>query len=314
MGELMGKSILEVLFNPDNNFFKLGRSAKRLPHIGFSSILIPLLFIAFGAIIYKSLFVELIIGGENNIPTQFQTPLSLFAIFFFIILAVMVWTRFVEGRSFYTIGLTGENAFKKYLFGFGTGFLMLTSVVGLVALFGEVEIGETSNSATGFSALGLVAITLFGFIIQGGAEEITTRGWQFQVIGTRYKPWIGALVSSLFFAFLHGFNNSVSVLAVFNLFLFALLLVLYVMNDGSIWAACGWHSAWNWTMGNVFGLEVSGNNINATLFDFNLIGPDIITGGGFGPEGSIFTTLVFSTGIILVSIYIKKKYINCRSK
>jgi len=310
----MGKSILEVLFNPDNNFFKLGRSAKRLPHIGFSSILIPLLFIAGGALIYNGVFVTLILGGKANIPLQFRSPFSLTILFSFIILGVFAWVKLVEGRPFHTIGLTRENALKKYLFGFGTGFFMLASVVGLVALFGEVEIAKTSNSTTGLSALGFVALTLFGFIIQGGAEELTTRGWQFQVIGLRYKPWIGALVSSLFFAFLHGFNNSVSVLAVFNLFLFALLLVLYVMNDGSIWAACGWHSAWNWTMGNVFGLEVSGNNINATLFDFNLMGPDIITGGGFGPEGSIFTTVVLSTGIILVSIYIKKKYNNSLSK
>lgn len=306
-GNYMSKSILSALLNQDNNFFKLAKSAKRFPHIAFSSLLIPLLFIAVGALIYNLLLVKIIFGDTNNVPALFRDPIELSIIFLLIIFSVWAWVKIVERRKFYTIGLIKDHALKKYLFGFSTGFLMMTAIVGLMALFGSVQLDSGNFTTIEVNTIGLVLLMLFGFIIQGGAEEISTRGWQFQVIGARYKPWIGALVSSLFFALLHGFNNSVSVLAIFNLFLFALLLILFVMNDGSIWSACGWHSAWNWTMGNVLGLDVSGSNVSATLFDLETSGNELITGGGFGPEGSIFTTLVLGIGIFLTAYYILNK-------
>ncbi|MFC2135502.1 lysostaphin resistance A-like protein [Bacteroidota bacterium] len=303
----MEKSFLSTLFNPENSFFKLAQPAKRIPHIALSSVLIPLLFIMFGALLYQLCFVPLVIGDIESVSPFTREVLTLMIMFLMIILGVFIWVKLVEKRPFYTLGFTKNRAFKKYLFGFGTGVLMISAVVGLMALSGGIQIQQDSSTISGIPSLAGVLILLLGFIIQGGAEEITTRGWQFQVIGIRYKPWIGALVSSIFFAVLHGFNKGVSVLAVFNLFLFALLLVLYVMNDGSIWSACGWHSAWNWTMGNVFGLEVSGTGISATLFDLETTGHDLITGGSFGPEGSIFSTFVLLTGIILTARNIKVK-------
>lgn len=303
----MQKSFLSTFFNPENNFFKLAQPAKRMPHIALSSVLIPFLFIIFGALLYQLCFIPIVIGDIDSISPLARQFLTLTVMFIIIILGVFIWVKFVEKRPFYTIGFTKPGIFKKYFFGFGTGVLMISAVVGLMALSGGIRIQQDSTTTSGISALGGILILLLGFIIQGGAEEITTRGWQFQVIGIRYKPWIGALVSSIFFAVLHSFNKGVSVLAVCNLFLFALLLVLYVMNDGSIWSACGWHTAWNWTMGNVFGLNVSGTDINATLFNLETTGNNIITGGSFGPEGSIFSTFVLLTGIILTAINIKTK-------
>ncbi|OGU54856.1 MAG: hypothetical protein A2V66_04615 [Ignavibacteria bacterium RBG_13_36_8] len=302
----MKNSFFSDLFSSENKFFKLAQNAKRLPHILISSIF-PIFFIFIGSLVYYLLIILAKASGEVVFSPLIKDLVELTFLFAFIILAVYLWVKLVERRPFYTIGLTKEKALKRYLFGFGTGILMISAVVGLMAVFGNAQIEQSKNTITGIPAIGWVLLILFGFIIQGGAEEITTRGWQFQVIGVKYKPWIGALISSVFFAVLHGFNNSVTVLAIFNLFLFALLLVFYVINDGSIWSACGWHSAWNWAMGNLYGLEVSGTNVNASIFNFKITGHDIITGGGFGPEGSIFTTLVLSTGILMIVTYIYRK-------
>ena len=84
-------------------------------------------------------------------------------------------------------------------------------------------------------------------------------------------------------------------------------MALFVMKDKNLWSVCGWHTSWNWTLGNVYGLSVSGTGEKVTLFDLNTYGNTFISGGGFGPEGSIITTVVLLTGILLLSLIIINK-------
>ena len=190
--------------------------------------------------------------------------------------------------------------------GFLSGFVMLGVVVGLMALFGVIGFKEKVEPFS-IDFFGVMMLLLLGYIVQGAAEEVMARGWQFQVIGARYKPWLGAVISSVIFASLHGLNPGVSVLAVVNLLLFAFLLIFIILNDGSIWAACGWHTAWNWTMENIYGLKVSGTEGGASVLGLTAEGSNYITGGGFGPEGSIFTTIVLLAGMIVILILESKK-------
>ena len=128
-----------------------------------------------------------------------------------------------------------------------------------------------------------------------------------QVIGARYIPWLGVLLSSILFAILHLGNAGINLPSILNLIFFALFMALLVLNDGSLWSACAWHSAWNWSLGNIYGLSVSGSGEKATLFDLNTIGNELISGGGFGPEGSLITTLVLLAGILILIIKIRQK-------
>ena len=74
----------------------------------------------------------------------------------------------------------------------------------------------------------------------------------------------------------------------------------------AIWGACGWHTAWNWTMGNLFGLNISGHEpTGGTLFNLKPIGTSLLSGGGYGPEGSLFGTLVFLAAIAVV-VFVKR--------
>ena len=144
-----------------------------------------------------------------------------------------------------------------------------------------------------FYLITIVLIFLGGFIVQGAAEEILSRGWMMQVIGARYKPWLGVLISSLLFAILHWGNRGITPLPVINLIFFALFMALFVMKVKNLWSVCG--------------LSVSGTGEKVTLFDLNTYGNTFISGGGFGPEGSIITTVVMLTGILLLSLIIINK-------
>ncbi len=102
------------------------------------------------------------------------------------------------------------------------------------------------------------------------------------------------------FALLHIGARGANFIAFLNLLLFSLLLVVFVLKHQNIWAACGWHSAWNWTMGTVFGLEVSGRDQICTFFDFSLTGPKLFSGGAYGPEGSVMATIVLLGGVLVL--------------
>ena len=300
----MIRKLFDKVLNPQNTFFTQANTAKRLPHIALSSLLLPLMFIAGGAVITNFAILPLITSVAGDLTGYSELLFYLIFLYTIVVFLIFIWVKFFEKRPFITVGLQGYHKLKKYLLGFGTGFLMMSIIVGLMWLSGNIEIKLQS-----FDSIPLISVLAFliGYILQGGSEEILARGWQFQVISVRNTPWLGALITSIVFALLHGFNNSVTVLAIFNLFLFAILLVLFVMNDTSIWRACGWHSAWNWTMGNVYGLEVSGSSTNPSLIHSTQVGNNILNGGGFGPEGSLYATIILALGILVMLFIIYKK-------
>ncbi len=275
----------------------MAKEGKRITHL---AIAIPMIIVViFAGILFSELFIFEIIFQNPKLTPVFRKFYSFTVTVSSVVFFMWLWIRFFEKRSLKTIGLSGKNACKKYLSGFFTGIIMISSVVGLMVIFGNVSFIKNTVSVD-FNAIGIIFLFMIAYILQGANEEIISRGWQFQVIGARYKPWIGAIISSVIFALLHSLNNAVSIISIFNLLLFALLLVLFVLRDNSIWAACGWHSSWNWTMGNIFGLNVSGTEETYSLISLKAVGPDFLSGGSFGPEGSIFTTFVFTIGILIL--------------
>jgi hypothetical protein len=76
------------------------------------------------------------------------------------------------------------------------------------------------------------------------------------------------------------------------------------VDGGQLWGVFAIHTVWNWLQQVVFGLPNSGNASVAdnTLFSVqpNLALPDVVWGGGFGPEGTLAATLVL--GALIVAI------------
>jgi len=300
-------NIINGLFNPENTFFQIAKESKRLTHISLSSLILPVIFLAIAGVLTQFVFVPLFLGDPEQAANWVRQAFRLYVMFGLGAIIIFLWVRFFEGRSTRTLGFTKPDFLKKYFSGFLMGVLMNTIVVALIALWGNVEVATQSTNLTGINSIGIVIIFLFGFIIQGASEEILSRGWMMQVIGARYWPWLGVLISTILFTILHLGNAGVNLISVLNLLLFALLMVLFVMKDGSLWSACAWHSAWNWMLGNVYGLSVSGSGEKVSIFDLNTTGNELISGGNFGPEGSLITTFVLFIFIIFYGVKIIKK-------
>ena len=134
------------------------------------------------------------------------------------------------------------------------------------------------------------------------------------VLGARYNIGIGLFISSTLFGLLHLTNPNVSFIAVINIILIGIFYGLYVIKTNDLWAVCGMHSAWNFAQGNLFGFEVSGINVEvSSLMDLNLVGNDFISGGIFGPEAGIASTVVLLISIGILIYLDKKDYFNTSS-
>jgi membrane protease YdiL (CAAX protease family) len=229
-------------------------------------------------------------GFMSTGPTSLQGMLILVLSFAPIYLLVWLWLRYIERRPFETIGLNTSARIFEYGRGFLFGLLMFGSAVGLLALLGYIEIEAVDF---GLAAWIGVATILIGWIVQGAAEEVVARGFMLPIIGARWRPWIGVLLSSSAFGLLHLLNPNLNWLAMLNLILFGFFAALYALWEEGLWGIFAIHSVWNWAQGNLFGFEVSGNAFGGdSLLDLTETGPDLLTGGAFGPEGGLVVTLV----------------------
>lgn len=135
----------------------------------------------------------------------------------------------------------------------------------------------------------LLGLFLLGFLVQGGLEEWIVRGYVYRALKERWSPWVSALASSILFSLLHALNPDVSWIALVNIVLAGLLLAALVERSGSLWSATLAHGVWNFAVACLLSVPVSGLR-TFHLLDLSVAGPEPVTGGGFGPEGSLVLT------------------------
>ena len=291
------------------------RGEKKKQNISVSSLMIILIVLLALAL----MIVGEIIGGvviaviKLAVPTYMGMTankiLELVFSFGGIALVFILFVRFIQKRKVRTLGFYKENAGKNYIKGFFIGIAMMTISVLICYGTGSMKLVTVARGIeVGMAAIGPVLLILIGWIIQGGTEEIITRGWLLPVIGARYNVILAIVISSSFFGLLHLSNNNIGVLPMINLILFGVFAAVYALREGALWGVMGIHSAWNWAQGNIFGIEVSGNPVvGGTIFKFNNSGSQFISGGGFGIEGGIACTIVLAIGIFIVYKFMNKE-------
>ena len=220
---------------------------------------------------------------------------------------VCLWVLAVERRSPIGLGFYKEKAWLELLKGGLIGFLLMGAVVGLQVVTGSIQLSQVDFSWE--NMFSFLLIMPFWFI-QSGTEELLTRGWLFPVVSKHTRIWIGTAVSSLLFAILHLQNPSINWISLLNIALFGLLACLYVLKTDNIWGISAIHAAWNCFQGSFFGLSVSGLSTAYAPMRFeNGKVPEFMSGGGFGPEGSLFSSLVMGVYILYLAwdLYQKKQ-------
>lgn len=204
------------------------------------------------------------------------------------IIAAILYCRLIERRSLVSAGLARDKCVRKYIFGAVLGTVMFSASVGICVITGAVH-----YAGTDINNIPIFVLICVGWLIQGAEEEILCRGLLMSSLSARMPLWGAVLINSAFFAILHIFNGGFNPIVFVNLTLFGLFMSAMALRFNSIIPCCAAHSLWNLTQGNVFGLPVSGGQSGPSVWRLELdSGMEIWTGGIFGIEGGLGTTVI----------------------
>ena len=239
-------------------------------------------------------------NGIASIQEFFYHYFLYYELFSFVIILFlfMFWVKVIEKNALSSLGFVKRN-WLKYL---AWGILLSLLQMGVIALVYQVSgIGSFVLNELSLEPL-LFILGLFPFwLLQGGTEEVATRGWLLTRIAARSNLPLAIAISSSLFGFLHLGNSGVTFLSVLNIVLDGVLAGLLLVYTDSIWLVVAQHGTWNYVQGNLLGFQVSGTGADASIFSFTMgAGPDWLTGGAFGAEGSIITTLVLLVSLVVV--------------
>lgn len=138
-------------------------------------------------------------------------------------------------------------------------------------------------------------------------EEMVFRGVVFRILEEKLGSWVALLLSSLVFGGVHLVNDGESLIGVLSIaFIYGPMLTAPFLITRRLWLGIGLHGAWNYTMGKVFSVSVSGTTIDG-LFKSTFTGPALLTGGSAGLEGSLIAILVGITAtVLMLSIAVRR--------
>ncbi|HLY58589.1 MAG TPA: CPBP family intramembrane glutamic endopeptidase, partial [Stellaceae bacterium] len=133
------------------------------------------------------------------------------------------------------------------------------------------------------------------------SEELIFRGVLFRIVEEGCGTLAALAVSAAVFGGLHAWNPGASIASGTAIALEAgILFGLAYAGSRTLWLPIGLHFGWNFAEGGIFGGAISGFPAEG-LLDVKLSGPDILTGGAFGPEASLVTLAVcLATSLILL--------------
>ena len=239
-------------------------------------------------------------NGTASIQEFFYHYFLYYELFSFVIILFLFifWVKVIEKNALSSLGFVKRN-WLKYL---GWGIMFSLVQMGVIALVYQVSgIGSFELNELSLEPI-LFILGLFPFwLLQGGTEEVATRGWLLTRIAARTNLPLSIVISSSLFGILHMGNAGVTFLSVLNIILDGVLAGLLFIYTDSIWLVVAQHGTWNYVQGNLLGFQVSGTGADTSIFSFTMgSGPDWLTGGTFGAEGSIITTLVLLVSLVIV--------------
>jgi membrane protease YdiL (CAAX protease family) len=213
----------------------------------------------------------------------------------------------VEGDAWSYLGLPRTSAaVMQTLAGIGLGALLITIAVVAIQVVGGGRDLHVEMSVR--AAIRLIEVSL---LLLGGAllEELMFRGYPFQRLLESIGVPGAIVVLSAFFGALHlGNPNSGGFWSwgFFNTLAVGILFALAYLRTRTLWFPFGIHFGWNFFLGVVYGLPVSGIKDFSVVVRATAHGPKLLTGGAYGVEASLTGSAVILLGMLLIGIMPKR--------
>lgn len=222
--------------------------------------------------------------------------------------SVYVARRWLDKRSFESLGLKlDRHTLIDILAGIGITFIQMGFIYVLMLALGWLTF---EGFAWEFDPINVViqgVITFFiVFIIVGWNEELLSRGYHLQTITSGLNLFWGVIISSAVFGLLHLGNPNATWVSAAGIFFAGVYLAYGYIRTRQLWLSIGLHIGWNFFEGVVFGFPVSGLDIYA-LTRIKVQGPEIWTGGAFGPEAGLIVLPSLILGAVLIYLYTMRR-------
>jgi membrane protease YdiL (CAAX protease family) len=213
--------------------------------------------------------------------------------------AVIIFRLLIDRKSVKSLGFNWDHYRQHALTGLLVSVFILCSGTLLLQATGYLHFIELS-----FYPKDLMLYILVMLLI-AISEETVVRGYILNNLLESFPKWISLLISASLFAALHWFNPGFSWLSMVGIFAGGILLGLNYIYTKNLWFGIFLHFGWNYLQGPILGYEVSGMETDSLMVQ-SINGPAWLTGGHFGFESSMLSSLLIIPVVLFLSLYYRK--------
>jgi membrane protease YdiL (CAAX protease family) len=266
-----------------------------------------------GILVFAAKLLTKHLGGEprgNPLPDVIQTIFQgTGELILFLVLLFLAWIMSrIERRKVSVYGLPlQKQALSAFIRGyFLWGFLPLIFLLLLLRAIHVFYFGDISAFSAKIFGWGL--LWFFVFLFVGFFEEYSFRGYFLYTLADGIGFWPAAIIQAILFARVHMGNGGETRIGIIATACFGLFAAATLWRTGNLWLAVGAHAGWDWGQSFFFGVNDSGFQAPGHLFNPRVSqGPDWLTGGTVGPEGSVITLVLWVLmAVIFVWLYRKR--------
>jgi len=213
---------------------------------------------------------------------------------FLVVLLVSWLMSLIEHRKVREYGLPlRKSALPSLLTGYVLwGFLPLSLLLLFMRGLHVFYFGNLSLRGREILYWGL--IWAFAFLMVGFLEEYLSRGYALYTLADGIGFWPAAIVMAVLFAWGHMGNGGENRIGIVGVFLFAIFAATTLRRTGNLWLAVGAHAGWDWGQSFFYGVSDSGIQMSGHLLNPHVQGPEWLSGGSVGPEGSVLTLILWA--------------------
>lgn len=221
------------------------------------------------------------LSGNLQVVAKYAEAGLFFALF---LLVFRLYVYLVEKRP--TLELSAPGWLKEFGLGVLVAASLMMAIVATLYVLGYMTID-------GLNANPRVALDLaVKFLMTGLVEELLFRLILFKLTEEWLGTWVAFVFQASFFGFAHLSNDNASAYTSICVAIEGgVVLTGAYMYTRRLWFPLGLHLAWNYVQSGVFSIPVSGGAFDGFI-KTTLSGPELITGGSFGVEGSLLAVLL----------------------
>lgn len=266
-------------------------------------LILVILSIFFGAVTRKAFGLLVHFVPSSGVARYLENFIFRMIFLLVALLAGFICTRFLEGLPWRALGLWFHARWARdFLLGSVIGGVSLALATAIATAGGGLSFTISPRAAL-VQVLQTLVFSGLLFILAALAEEALFRGYPLQTLTRANLAWLAVFLTSVPFAAIHLRNPNVAAGFTFiNTALAGVWLAVAYLRTRSLWFPLGVHWAWNWALGSLFGLPVSGINDLAPypLLRGTDLGPAWLTGGSYGIEGGLACTITLIVSTIFI--------------